>query len=138
MDWKYIVASLVAVLLIGYSIGRYVNPPKEITKVEVQEREVVRKDVQTIVKEITRPDGTKETVTETTDKSVEKKDKSIESIAIKPLEKQWHASLGAERNFTEEKNIYSMTIERRIFLSGFAGVRVNTEKEVGLVLGMEF
>lgn len=128
-----------AVLLcLGYGIGRYVQPPKEVTHTEVEEREVIRKDVTTIVREVTRPDGTKEIVTEIVDKTKEKKESRQETTISKPVEKQWHAAVGLERELSSTTNIYSVTVERRVFLDAYVGLRVNTEKQVGITVGYEF
>ena len=68
---------LAVIGLVGYGIGRYAQPGK----VEVKEtiKEVIKKDVVTVVKEIVRPDGTKETETTTTDRSTETSDSSKNS-----------------------------------------------------------
>jgi hypothetical protein len=138
MKNKYIAIGAVVLLVLGYSIGRYITPPTEITKTEIEEREVIKRDIVTVVKEVTRPDGTKETITETTDKSKEKRDKTVESLVSIPKEKQWHISAGVERAKLDSVDIYSLTVERRIFLGGYAGVRVNTDKQIGLTIGYEF
>ena len=126
-------------LAVGFLGGRYVAPPKEITKVEVQEREVIKKDVVTVVKEVTRPDGSKETTTTTTDKSTEKKDKEAESIVSKPVEKQWFVTAGASKDLSDfEKTIYQAGVNRRILGPIYVGIQANTNQEIGINIGMEF
>lgn len=138
MNKRNIAIVALAILALGYGIGRYVQAPREITKTEIEEVEVIRRDIVTVVKEITRPDGTKETVTEIVDKTKEKKEYHAETLSVKPTEKQWHMSAGLERELSSTQNIYSVTVERRIFLGSYAGLRVNTDKQIGIILGYEF
>lgn len=136
---KVLLVSSLALILIGYGIGRYVQAPKEVTKVEVQEHEVVRNNVVTVTKEITKADGTKETVTTVVDKSVEKKDKQIESIVSKPTEKQW--LIGAGVNPLKYYETYSFKVDRRIFGPVFVGGQYirNKSDNIGLAnITMEF
>lgn len=139
MNTKAILLASFILLFVGFLGGRYLAPPKEITKIEVEEREVVRKDIQTIIKEVVRPDGTKETTTTTTDNSVEKKDRKSETLVQKQAEKQWLISAGASRaSFTQQDTLYQVMAQRRVLGPVFAGVSVSTDKQVGLVLTAEF
>ena len=63
----------VVALLIGFGLGSQLMPKIESKTVEI-EKEVVRKDIITVIKEVVRPDGTKETTSTTTDKSKESKE----------------------------------------------------------------
>ena len=135
------VITIVAVVLFGagYGTGRYLQPPKEITKIEVQEHQVIRNNVVTVTKEITKADGTKETVTTVVDKSVEKKDKQVESIVSKPAEKQWLVGIGVNPlTYTET---YSVKVDRRVLGPLFLGGQYirNKSDNIGLVTAtMEF
>lgn len=133
----YAIVSLI-LLVTGYGLGRYVQPPQEVIKTEIQEREVVRKDIVTIVKEITKPDGTKETVTTTTDNTVERKDTKTEHLETKIVEKQWFIAAGVARESLVSENIYQLSVNRRILGPIYAGLSANTEKQFGLNVGMEF
>lgn len=139
MNTKAILLASFVLLFVGFLGGRYLAPPKEITKIEVEEREVIRKDIQTVIKEVVRPDGTKETTTTTTDNSVEKKDRKSEMLVQKQAEKQWLISAGASRaSFTQQDTLYQVMAQRRVLGPVFAGVSVSTDKQVGLVLTAEF
>lgn len=136
---KILLISAFVLLALGYGAGRYVQPPKEITKVEVQEKEVIRKDIQVVTKEIIRPDGTKEIVTTSTDKSVEKKDKVLETLISKPSEKQWMVGIGASP--LKYYETYSVKVDRRILGPFFIGGQYirNKSDNIGLAnVTMEF
>lgn len=133
--------AIVAIVLFvsGYGAGRYFQPPRIETKIEVQEKEVIKKDVVTVIKEITKPDGTKELVTVITDKSTEKKDKQFESVVSKPAEKQWLASVGV--NPFAVTDTYSAKIDRRVLGPIFVGGQYIRHKSdnLGLLnITMEF
>lgn len=136
---KAILLASFVLLAVGFLGGRYLAPPKEITKVEVEEREVIRKDIQTVIKEVVRPDGTKETTTTTTDNSTEKKDRKFESVVQKQAEKQWLISAGATRaSLTDQQTTYQLMLQRRVLGPAFAGLSVSTDKQLGLILSAEF
>ena len=138
-NFKIKIIAGLALLAAGFLGGRYLTPPKEITKVEVQEKEVIKKDIVTVTKEVTRPDGSKEVVTTTTDTSVEKKDKQLESIISKPVEKQWFITAGASKDLSAfEKTIYQASVNRRILGPLYLGIQANTNQEIGINVGMEF
>lgn len=136
---KIVVISSLVLFGLGYGIGRYIQPPKEVTKVEIQEREVVRKDIQVVTKEIIRPDGTKETVIVSNDRSVEKKDKQIETVISKPAEKQWLVGVGV--NPLAYYETYSVQVDRRVLGQFFVGGQYirNKSDNIGLInIKMEF
>jgi len=138
-NFKVIATGSLILLALGYGVGRYVQPAKEITKIEQVEKEVIKKDVVTVTKEVTRPDGTKETVTTTTDNSVEQKDKQFESTVSKPTEKQWLIGLGV--NPIKYTETYSVRVDRRVLGPLFLGGQYirNKSDNIGLVTAtMEF
>lgn len=127
----------VAVLVLGIVAGAlavYQFRPPEV-RVEVQEKEIVRTDTKTVTRVVERPDGTKETVIESTDKSVSKATKS-ESVT-KTLQKNWNVAIAAHTNRELELH-YSVHVQRRVLGPFYAGVSANTIGMVGLSLGMEF
>lgn len=138
-NFKVIVIVAVILFGAGYGAGRYLQPPKEITKIEVQEHEVVKNNIVTVTKEITKADGTKEIVTTVVDKSIEKKDKQIESIVSKPTERQWLVGLGV--NPLKYTETYSVKVDRRILGPLFLGGQYirNKSDNIGLLTAtMEF
>src|SRR4051812_40752593 len=105
---------LIALVLLGFGTGFFVSQRfYGITKTETVEKEVVKRDVVTVVKEVQRPDGTKETTTTSTDHSTEKRDATLISV-LAPKPPDWHASLGAATSFKGLEPIYSLQLERRI------------------------
>lgn len=136
---KVITIGSLVLLGVGYGFGRYVLPANEVTKIEQVEHEVVRNNVITITKEVTKADGTKETVTTVVDKSVEKKDKQVESIVSKPIENRWLVGLGV--NPIKYTETYSVRVDRRILGPLFIGGQYirNKSDNIGLITAaMEF
>jgi hypothetical protein len=133
MNLKVMVVITAAALALGLFLGKTYFPRVEVKEVQ---HEVLRKDIVTQERTIVRQDGTKETIVTTTDKSVQKSDKSIVTEKTKP--KDWHVSLGLERNSMTGPNVYGVQVERRVLGPFSIGVRINTEKSAGFVLGAEF
>lgn len=107
------------------------------TKVTVQEKEVIRKDVQTVIKEIVKPDGSKETVTTIVDKSKESSVKKSEEIVMK--KNDWFVAAGAEARLNDLNNpVYKIEANRRILGDIYVGGTVNTQGAVGVQIGFSF
>jgi hypothetical protein len=110
--------------------------PRIETQIKLQEKEVVRTDVKTVTRTVERPDGTKETVTETTDKSVAKSDKN--ASITKFAKPQWLVGISAKSELDELQPVYELQVSRRIIGPLFAGVTANTSGEIGILLQGEF
>lgn len=134
MNLKYVAIAVLLVGGLGYAFGRYLQPPeiKQVTK----EVEVIKKDVHTVIKEIERPDGTKERVTIIEDKSSEssKKTSQTEISNVKP---QWKAQ-GLVGISARDPMFYGADVERRILGPVFVGLWANTNKEIGASFSIEF
>ena len=100
-----------------------------------KESESISKDITETRKEITRPDGSKETTTVIVDRSKEKSDKSLLIVPKKP---DWHVSLSAELMQAKDGPVYGLQVERRILGPFSVGARLSTAKSIGLTLGAEF
>lgn len=120
-------------LIIGVVLCR-IYYPVDSTIVEVY-KEKSQNDVKTIIKEIIRPDGSKEIITDITDKSSTNKDKTSTKIIAK---NDWHISASGSRTFTDSSMTYSLQVERRVIGDVFLGATVNTEKQVGLTVGIDW
>jgi hypothetical protein len=129
---KMFFAISVVILGLGIYIGRVAFPRVETKEVE---KEVIKRDVVTVTKEVIKPDGTKETITTSTDKSQSVADKSISIAKAAP---QWHFSGGVSRASLVSENVYSLTVERRILGPVYLGITANTEKTIGILIGAEF
>lgn len=128
-----ILVILVAVASAG--ITRYYFPQVEFKNTETV-KEVVRNDIRTIVKEVVRADGTKEIITETTDKSVKKEEsKSQTIISSKP---QWMFDVGARTNLSDRDIYYDLQVQRRVLGPFFLGAKLSTDKSIGVSIGMEY
>jgi len=75
----------VVCLLLGAALEFKLNPPKTVTNTVTQE--VTKTDVVTVVKEIKKPDGTVETDTTTTDKTIVDTDTKTQTTVLQS--KQW-------------------------------------------------
>lgn len=136
MNWKTlgIYTIVVAALAVGATKRLW---PTIDTKVTVQEKEVIRKDVQTVIKEVVKPDGTKETVTTIVDKSKESSIKKSEEIVMK--KNDWFVAAGAEMRLNDLQNpVYKIEANRRILGDIYLGGTVNTQGAVGIQIGFSF
>lgn len=121
-------------LLIGAGLGAKLFPTVNTKEVEV-EKQVTVKDVVTVTKFITRPDGTTESTTTTTDKSKENKQATNTKVTLAP---DWHVSVAANTNNIALDDLrYTLQVERRIIGSLFVGANLSTDNTVGLSLGWE-
>ena len=151
MNLKTITILVVVVAALAYATGRYLQPARVVTEVEVKteivevEVEKTKTEVRTIVKEIVRPDGTKEVTTTTENiaetKKKQKKEASKEKKEVKIVENlkpQWKAQvlIGLENI---QVPAYRVGLERRIIGPVFGGVYSRTDfQEYGVSLSMEF
>lgn len=105
----------------------YKKPPQ----VEVKQVETVKKDVVTIVKEIERPDGTKEKQTTIVDKSKEstKTDTSTKKVELQYL-------VGVSYNISN--NSYKIDASRRLFGPVFGTVEASTNGNLFVGVKYEF
>lgn len=134
---KNLLIALGVGLLIG-AAGMYVLNKPETKTVQVEvEKEVVKKDVVTIVKEIVRPDGTKETTTTSTDKSTEKRD-STSSLVQTTAKKDWLLGVTASVLPDDLKPVYGILAQRRVLGPAFLGLGLNTNKQAILNVAIEF
>lgn len=105
----------------------YKKPPQ----VEVKQVETVKRDVVTIVKEIERPDGTKEKQTTIVDKSKEstKTDTNIKKVELQYL-------VGVSYNFSNQA--YKFDASRRLFGPVFGTIEVSTNGNLFIGVKYEF
>lgn len=135
MNTKIVVILVVAVAAVSAGLTRYYFPQVQYKDVEVV-KEVVRTDIHTVTKTIERPDGTKETIIDSTDKTVKHETSSKEvTIAAK---NQWMFDVGARTKLTDMVIVYDLEVQRRIIGPFFLGAKVGTDSSVGLSVGMEF
>lgn len=120
-----------ALLLIGTHSAIYYYGSKKPAETIVVEKTVVKRDVQTVIKEVVRPDGTKETTTVVTDKT---KESSAASTTIKQMQKDW--LLGAYYRINDPT--YALNLQRRIIGPVFLGAHVDLKGDIYVGASIEF
>lgn len=143
MNTRLYVLIALLLIVIGYALGYYTLPQKVVTQTvtEVKTVTVIQHDVQTVTKEIIKPDGTKEIDTVTTDKSVDtsKSEEKIDKTKIVEIGKpQWKANVQFSPKETKYAYVYGVQIERRILGPVFLGVFGNMDRTLGVSVGLEF
>lgn len=134
----YVLLALL-LLVIGYSLGRYFTPQKVVTKtvIETKTVTVVQRDTQTTVTE--KPDGTKTTVI--VDKSIDTthQDQTIDKTkTVENNKPDWHVGLQLAPKNPQYEYFYGVQVERRILGPVFVGAFGDTDRTLGLVVGLEF
>lgn len=135
MNYKLGAIILVIVGVVSAGVTRYYFPKVEYKNVEVT-KEVVKTDIQTIVKEIIKPDGTKETVTQIVDHS-EKTEIAKKEVIVAEKNK-YLLGLGVRAKLDDRTIIYDLEVQKRVAGPFFVGVKLGTDKSIGLGLTMEF
>ena len=121
----------------GYSVGRYIQPPK------VEEKEVIKevvkevKDEHTVTRVVERPDGTKETIIDNTSKT--RTDTALDKTTDKTstLRPDWKIAAGVGLD-KDKAQYYILEVNRRILGGISVGVIGTTQKSVGVTVGLEF
>jgi hypothetical protein len=134
MNIKQTAVYTLIVLALAVAFTKYFYPT---IKTKIEEKEVVKTDIRTVIKEITKPDGTIEKTTEIVDKSKETSKKEFEqTVSEKP---NWLVLAGAHASLKSlSEPVYSLQVNRRILGPMFVGASVRTDKELGLHIGLEF
>ena len=136
IGWKAIGIYTVVIAALAIGATKRLWPSIE-TQVKVEEKEVIKKDVRTIIKERTNTDGssTKETII--VDNSKESSTKKFEQITVKKHD--WFVAAGAEARLSELANpSYKLEVNRRIIGDIYVGATANTRGSVGLQVGFSF
>jgi len=132
VNWKFSALLVAGALGLGFWMGSQFNVR---TETKVEERETVKKDVVTVIKTVTRPNGVKERTKTVVDRSKEKKDiKSVQREVV-PLP-GYRLSIAAIKS--SDREIYQLSAERRLFGPYWLGISYNTVNQYGLSLGWEF
>lgn len=129
-DLRVIGVTLIAAIAISYSLGRAAGS-KERSESSNQS-EQTKTEYITVVKEVVRPDGTKEK--ETTTKRTDETDKSKSTtVEVKGKLPDWRVS-----GLYTSKQEYGLHVERRILGTISAGAFGLNNGSYGLSIGMEF
>lgn len=136
LSWKTLGIYTVVVAALAVGATKRLWPTVD-TRLTIQEKEVIKKDIQTVIKEVVKPDGTKETTTTIVDHSKESTKKQVEQIVNK--KNDWFVAAGAEARLNDLQNpVYKIEANRRILGDIFVGATVNTQGAVGVQLGFTF
>ena len=120
------VTILILVLLVTNATSYYYGYKKPA---KVETKTVVKHDTKTIVKEIERPDGTKEKQTIIVDKT-----KTSNKEKQSPAESKW--LFGASYNL--EQDYFKAAVSRRVLGPFFVTGEVSSKKEIFIGLTYEF
>lgn len=136
LNWKAFGIYTLVVVALSVSATKRLWPTVD-TQVKIEEREVIRKDIQTIIKERTNPDGSTEKETTIVDHSKESSTKKSEVIVH--AKNNWFVAAGAESKLSNIENPrYKIEVNRRVLGDIFVGASANTEGMVGLQVGFQF
>jgi len=138
MTNKYFIGAvvLVGIFICGYQVGISTQSKTSIVETE---KEVKQNNIITVIKEVKKSDGTVETVTTTTDKTKEIAEKKLAVSVIRPKNNLYHVSIAADTAIRgDDKKRYSLSIDRVIISNFSAGLKIDTDKNIGVVLGISF
>ena len=117
------------VAVISAATARYFFP-----QIRIEEKETVRRDVRTIIREVVKEDGSHETITEIIDRSKEEK----KNLQLLPSKKDWFFTVShGAKDFTKEPE-QSVGIYRRILGPGVIGLTISTSRVYSVNVGLEF
>lgn len=140
IQYKTLAAIILVAMVIGGAIETKFASNKSEIKTQVVDHTITQNHVVTVVKEVDRPDGTKEITTTKDDTSV-KHDTSVsdkEDIKAKPAP-NWMVSAGVGFELDNSfGRVYKAEVQRRILGPVFLGVYGTTRSEAGLTVGFEF
>lgn len=130
-------------LLLAYGTGRYLQPAKVeiITETIIKEVEVIKRDIETIKKKKTSPDGTVEEEETTRDKSTETRDKdqTDKSRSIVANDKsQWRIRGDIGYDLKNKDGVYGVGFEKRYMGPVSLGMWFNNKEHAGFSTSIEF
>lgn len=128
---KYAAVAVLVALATGYGIGRHLQPPKVEEKVVT--RTVEKRDIQVVTKVITKTDGTTETTTIETDKTVITDDKKSETKMQSQLYK-----VEAIAAYKSGDILYGASVSKKFIGDISVGAFALTNGTIGLTTGVSF
>lgn len=134
---KYYLATALVSVAIGATVTKFYYPTLQTV---TETKEVVRNNVVTEIREVIRTDGSKEIITVTIDKTVKKETASVVAISAPPKPK-YHASISATRSaeaLLSDSMVYGAQIDYAILGPISVGIRADSTKQIGLVVGVAF
>jgi len=136
MNYKIIGIYTLVIIALSVAATKRLWPTID-TQVKVEEKEIIKKDIQTVIKERIKPDGTKEIETVIVDHTKEASTKTLEQVVTK--KNDWYVAAGAEAQLSKlNEPSYKLEVNRRIIGDVFVGATVNTQGAFGLQVGFQF
>jgi dsRNA-specific ribonuclease len=132
---KSLAGIILVVAALSAAVTKFYFPSIE-EKTQTVEKEVVKNNIVTVVKEVTRPDGTKEVITETVDKSTTKSS-SKDTVVKYDVTSKYIFGGGVISNF-KDKPEYEVSAGMRVFGPVFGQIKYQTNGYVGANLLIEF
>lgn len=120
----------VGLFIVGGCVGYWAMPTKQEQVEVVQEKERIK--TVTVVKEITRPDGTKEKETSITEDKKKDKTEEKKTTIINP------PNYMVTGLFDKDLNPQALIVSKRMFENAFIGAYVDKDKKLGLAVTYEF
>jgi hypothetical protein len=135
INWKTLIVYTIVIVVLSVVVTKRFWPTID-TQVKVEEKEIIKHDVRTIIKEQTNPDGssTKETII--VDNSKEVSAKKFEQTTTK--KNDWFVAAGAEATSRSLNPIYRIEVNRRVLGDVYVGVSGRTDGLIGLQIGFSF
>lgn len=131
MNLKNILVTIFVTAALSAAVTRYYFPK---TVVKVEEKQVIKKDIRTVIREVKGKDGTTVTETEIIDNSTERRDKTREVFA----RKDWVLSTSYGLREFKQEAVYGLQVQRRIIGPFYLGASATADKVYSFTLGMEF
>lgn len=110
--------------------------PKIQTKTVETTKEVVRTDVQTVIKTVTHPGGDTESTTTIIDHT--QRIETAKKTDVTITKKDWLVAASYSTSIHTLEPIYGVQVNRRILGPAYIGALLNNKGEVGLSIGLEF
>lgn len=111
---------------------------KQTEKIMTITRDIIHNQIVTVTKTITKPDGSTETDSTTTDTSIKKEiEKQIVESSKPFYNSQWLIAGGASLN-SDREQFYKLEVQRNILGPLWLGIYGTTHKELGLSAGILF
>lgn len=121
--------------IISATMTKYYIPTVQ-TKIVETTKEVVKNDVQTVVKTVTQPNGAVESTTTITDHTL--RTDIDHKVDVVSASKNWLASISYSIDVHTDKPMYGVDIKYRLVGPVFIGGMIDTGGQPRATLGVEF
>lgn len=137
MSIRATIGLTVVAALLGAGLAYYLAPPR-IKTVETT-KEVIKKDIQTIIRTVKQPNGVEETTTTIVDRTVSKEKSSRTESAPAPR-KNLNVSALVTNDFSdgEFKPVYGVSVSKEVLGPITIGAFGLTNGTIGLSVGVNF